>query len=168
MPGRLENVGTKQRHLVRGLIPCTLYATQRLEEDGELIEEAICRRCTLLVALVPLCGSVDGPECLEKACLRNQPGKIEFCLIPNVFLPACKDISERLLLWIGLREEVVRRFEQSNMGEVPLRPTVVVRILQIDTIAGREILRHHDHRIWRPEEFGKCLLGLLALPHLRS
>ena len=52
------------------------------------------------------------------------------------------------------------------MGEVLLWSTFLVRVLQIDPVAGGEVLRDYYHRVGCAEKPGKRVFGLFALPHL--
>ena len=136
-----------------------------MNKDGKLIQETILRRRSLLIACIPLSRSINGTENLAKACLRNQFGAEELCLIPHILLPTSENIVEGLLLWIRIREKVVGSFEQPNMREVLCWPAFLVRILEIDAIASGEILGDDDHWIGRPEEPRKSLFSFFALSH---
>src|SRR5579885_1259430 len=163
-----EDFWTEQRNLSRRLTPGPFHTAQCLNKDGKLIQETVLRRRSLLIAYIPLARSVDGTENLAKACLRNQFGAEELCLIPHILLSTGKNLVEGLLLRIRIREKVVGSFKQPDMREVLCCPTLLVRILEIDTITSREILGDDDHWIGRPEEPRKSLFCVFALSHLRG
>src|SRR2546421_2815200 len=102
-----EDFWTEQRDLSRRLIPGQSHTPQCLNKDGKLIQETILRRRSLLIACIPLSRSINVTENLAKACLRNQFGAEELCLIPHILLPTSENIVEGLLLWIRIREKLV-------------------------------------------------------------
>src|SRR6266571_3249073 len=165
---RTEDFWTEQHNLSRRLTPGPFHTAQCLNKDGKLIQETILRRRSLLIAYIPLSRSIDSTENLAKSRLRNQFGAEELCLIPHILLPTSENVVEGLLLWIRIREKVIRSFEQPDMREVLRRPSFLVRVLEIDAITSGEILGDDDHRIGRPEEPRKSLFSLFALSHLCS
>ena len=123
-----EDFWTEQRDLNRRLTPRPFHTSQCLNKDGKLIKKTILRRRSLLIACIPLSRSINGTENLAKACLRNQFGAEELCLIPHILLPTSENIVEGLLLGIRIREKVVGSFEQPNMREVLCWPSLYIKL----------------------------------------
>src|SRR6266487_3664073 len=125
---RTEDFWTEQRNLSRRLTPGPFHSAQCLNKDGKLIQETVLRRRSLLIAYIPLSGSINSTENLAKSRLRNQFGAEELCLIPHILLPTSENIVEGLLLGIRIREKVVGSFEQPNMREVLCWPSLYIKL----------------------------------------